>query len=92
MARGDGVALVRARSSTGRMHQVRAHLAHAGHPLLGDALYGGPPPPAGAHGHFLHAARILLPHPRTATRVTIHAPLPPERSRILAELVDWSED
>ena len=61
LARGDGVALVRARSSSGRMHQIRVHLAHRGHPLVGDALYGGPPPAAGTRGHFLHAAAIDLP-------------------------------
>src|SRR5262249_36487332 len=92
LARGDGLALIRARSSTGRMHQVRSHLAHAGHPLIGDELYGGPPAPPGAPGHFLHARAVALPHPRTGRRLEIRAPLPAERARILAELVDWSED
>jgi 23S rRNA pseudouridine1911/1915/1917 synthase len=92
MARGPGRALVRARSMTGQMHQIRAHLAHLGHPLYGDALYGGPPAPAGAPGHFLHAARIAFPHPRSGATTVVHAPLPPERAKILAQLVDWSED
>ena len=92
LARGDGAALVRAFTSTGRMHQVRVHLAHAGHPLYGDALYGGPPLPAGASGgHVLHAARITFPHPRDGRRLTIAAPLPPERAALIASLVgsDW---
>jgi 23S rRNA pseudouridine1911/1915/1917 synthase len=51
------------RMSTGRMHQVRVHLMHAGYPLVGDLLYGGPEPLPGLRGHFLHAWRIALPHP-----------------------------
>jgi 23S rRNA pseudouridine1911/1915/1917 synthase len=53
-------ALVRCTARTGRMHQVRAHLAYAGAPIAGDALYGGAPLP-GFDGFFLHAARIALP-------------------------------
>src|SRR5205085_1261746 len=64
LATGGGFTLVRATTSTGRMHQVRAHLAHVGHPIAGDALYGGPPAEASAPGHFLHAERLRIPHPR----------------------------
>jgi len=53
-------ALVRCTARTGRMHQVRAHLAYAGAPIAGDELYGGAPL-AGFDGFFLHAARIELP-------------------------------
>jgi 23S rRNA pseudouridine1911/1915/1917 synthase len=74
------------------MHQIRAHLAHLGHPLLGDVLYGGAPAPDGAPGHFLHAATVVVPHPRTDARLRVHAPLPPERARALIKLVGWSED
>jgi 23S rRNA pseudouridine1911/1915/1917 synthase len=83
MARGPDVALVRALTRTGRMHQVRAHLAHLGHPLLGDALYGGPPAPGGAAGHVLHAARITFPHPLTGVSTRIAAPLPDDRARAI---------
>jgi 23S rRNA pseudouridine1911/1915/1917 synthase len=55
-------ALVRCTARTGRMHQVRAHLAYVGAPITGDALYGGAPL-AGIDGFFLHAARIALPLP-----------------------------
>ncbi|MGZ3442698.1 MAG: RluA family pseudouridine synthase [Polyangia bacterium] len=89
LARGDGVALVRARSSSGRMHQIRVHLAHLGHPLVGDALYGGPPPVAGTRGHFLHAAAIDFPHPSTGARTRIEAPLPADRAAALAAVVGW---
>jgi 23S rRNA pseudouridine1911/1915/1917 synthase len=65
--------LVRCKASTGRMHQVRAHLAHCGAPIAGDALYGGPELP-GLIGFFLHAARVQLP-----TGAVIEAPLPPDR-------------
>jgi 23S rRNA pseudouridine1911/1915/1917 synthase len=89
LARGDGVALVRARSSSGRMHQIRVHLAHLGHPLVGDALYGGPPPAPGTRGHFLHAAAVTFPHPSTGARSRIEAPLPPDRAAALAAMVAW---
>lgn len=86
LARGDGCALVEARAHSGRMHQIRAHLAHAGHPLFGDALYGGPAAPAGTRGHFLHAARLTLPHPLTGAPLELEARLPADRARALAAL------
>ena len=92
LQRGPGAALVRVTTSTGRMHQVRVHLAHAGHPLYGDALYGGPPLPPGVEGgHVLHAARITFPHPRDGRRVTVAAPPPPARAALITALVgaDW---
>ena len=58
--------LVRATMSTGRRHQVRAHLAAIGHPIVGDAEYGGAPR-EGLIGHCLHAESITLPHPDGAT-------------------------
>lgn len=90
LARGKGLALLAIEARTGRMHQVRAHLAHAGHPLCGDALYGGPSAPGGTRGHFLHAARLALPHPLTGEPLVIEAPLPPDRTRALERLVSWS--
>ncbi|HEY2743259.1 MAG TPA: RluA family pseudouridine synthase, partial [Polyangia bacterium] len=89
LARGDGVALVRARSSSGRMHQIRVHLAFAGHPLVGDALYGGPSPAPGTRGHFLHAAAVTFPHPSTGARTRIESPLPADRAAALVDLVGW---
>jgi 23S rRNA pseudouridine1911/1915/1917 synthase len=70
-----GVALVAARLGTGRTHQVRAHLAAAGYPLLGDDLYGGPAWP-GLARQALHAWRIRLRHPATGEPLTLAAPLP----------------
>ena len=56
----DGYTLVRIQSSTGRRHQVRVHMAHLGHPLAGDTLYGGPTLPL-ISGAMLHASRVTLP-------------------------------
>ncbi|MBX3156355.1 MAG: RluA family pseudouridine synthase [Deltaproteobacteria bacterium] len=69
-------ALVRCVARTGRMHQVRAHLAVAGAPIAGDTLYGGAPLPPGAAGDtgfYLHAARVALPPPFS---LVVEAPLP----------------
>ncbi len=85
LAAAAGLTLLRASISTGRMHQVRAHLAAAGHPLVGDALYGGPPALDSAPGHFLHAERIVAPHPSGGT-LDATAPLPASRAAALARL------
>lgn len=69
----DTHALVRCIAQTGRMHQVRAHLANVGSPITGDELYGG----AALEGHpgfFLHGARIELPV--GSERIVIDVPLP----------------
>ena len=55
----DAHALVRCTATTGRMHQVRAHLANVGAPITGDALYGGLPIDENDDGFFLHAARLV---------------------------------
>jgi len=58
--------------STGRMHQLRVHLASIGHPVLGDRLYGGPHAPR----LMLHASRLRLPHPSAGMVLDIQAPPP----------------
>ncbi|MBI1818159.1 MAG: RluA family pseudouridine synthase [Deltaproteobacteria bacterium] len=57
---------------TGLRHQIRAHLAFVGHPIIGDELYGG----RGAARQMLHAERVTFTHPRTRERVTVESPLP----------------
>ncbi len=85
-AQADGAALVAAEPITGRTHQIRLHLAHLGHPLLGDAKYGGASAWDGAalDAHLLHALRLTLPHPRGG-ELTIEAPAP-EWTRALERL------
>jgi 23S rRNA pseudouridine1911/1915/1917 synthase len=69
----DLYALVRCAAQTGRMHQVRAHLAHVGSPIAGDALYKGKPLP-GHEGFFLHAAKVAFP--LGGEKIVVEAPLP----------------
>jgi 23S rRNA pseudouridine1911/1915/1917 synthase len=86
-ARGDRVALVEARLETGRTHQVRVHLSEAGHPLLGDTLYGrrdcvAPAPIREAVGSLgrpmLHAWHLGFAHPRTGAPLAFTVPPPPD--------------
>jgi RluA family pseudouridine synthase len=72
--------LLAVQPTTGRTHQVRAHLRAIGHPLLGDQLYGDRKHPA--HRRMpraaLHACTLALEHPTTSTRVHFEAPYPPD--------------
>ncbi len=77
--------LLRCTTEHGRRHQVRVHLAHAGHPIVGDELYGGREL-AGLEGHFLHAETITLASPDGGGAVTITAPMPGARAALLASL------
>ncbi len=69
----NGYSLVLVRPLTGRTHQIRVHFAYAGHPLVGDDLYGTPSPLIGRHA--LHAYQLSFPHPMKEKRMTITAPL-----------------
>lgn len=66
-------------------HQIRAHLAHAGHPLAGDLLYDGPSI-AGLNRHFLHASELRFQHPVTGAVLHLRAPLPPALTACLHDL------
>lgn len=74
--------------STGRKHQIRAHLAEAGLPILGDAAYGGPVRAAGVSvpRAMLHAVRLALVHPLTGRPLAIESGLPEDFRRLLASL------
>ena len=71
----NGLTHLTCRLKTGRTHQIRVHLAHIGHPLLGDTVYGAKKPVPGLAGQCLHAAQLTFTHPSTGERVTGEAPL-----------------
>lgn len=84
LERREDASLCDVHIATGRPHQIRIHLAAAGHPLLGDPLYvagGGPAPGTralpGDPGYQLHAAELRLTHPRTGHELTITCEPPP---------------
>lgn len=79
-----GASLVRLRLETGRTHQIRVHMSHAGHPLIGDALYGGSTKlfPYQA----LHGERLVFPHPLTGEAVSVEDPRPEAWERLMKEL------
>jgi 23S rRNA pseudouridine1911/1915/1917 synthase len=91
--------LLRLVLETGRTHQVRVHLAHIGHPLLGDPTYGaGYKASARRLNHAaqaavaalgrqaLHAAELAFVHPRTAKRLQFESPLPADMAALVAAL------
>ena len=92
--------LLRAELETGRTHQIRVHLLHLGHPVVGDRTYA-PDRHKGVSGpergwaaglakrvprQFLHAAELRFTHPRTGAAMRFHAPLPPD----LAAAAEWA--
>ena len=94
-----GVTLLRVAIATGRTHQIRVHLSAIGHPIVGDAMYGG------VHRRvpgdiravqrlqrpFLHAARLAFTHPRDQRRLEFVAPLPDELMDVLEDLPGWKD-
>lgn len=83
LARADGNALIAAEPLTGRTHQIRAHLAHVGAPIVGDATYqaerhDGDP---NADRTMLHAARLDLRYPGTGAHWSVSAPVPDDFRR-----------
>ena len=94
-----GVTLCQVAIHTGRTHQIRVHLSAIGHPIVGDALYGG------AHRRvagdiravqrlerpFLHAERLAFNHPRDGRRLEFTAPLPPDLVAVLEDIPGWKD-
>lgn len=93
------VALVRCILETGRTHQIRVHMSHRGHPLLGDAVYGGAFKTKAsrlseaARGALdtlgrqaLHASVLGFAHPRTGETLHFESPLPPDMRDLIAKL------
>ena len=71
---------------TGRTHQIRVHMAHIGHPIIGDPLYGPAKDKWKLQGQCLHAGELTLTHPATGERMTFQAPLPVYFTTVLQKL------
>jgi 23S rRNA pseudouridine1911/1915/1917 synthase len=101
-ARHTEFTLLNVQIKTGRTHQIRVHLAHIGHPVVGDSTYG-----SGRENvirdaaikrevralgrHFLHAAQLGFTHPRTGERLAFTSPPPAELAALLARLISKDE-
>ena len=87
LAWAGGIAALRCTLHTGRTHQIRVHLAHRGHPLVSDAVYGGRPA-LGMARQALHAAHLAFRHPVTGERLAFDAAPPPDFAQAWAQVVD----
>ncbi|WP_261374755.1 pseudouridine synthase, partial [Yersinia aldovae] len=95
---------LRLRLETGRTHQIRVHMSHINHPLVGDQLYGGRPrPPKGASDSFisilrgfdrqaLHATMLRLYHPISGIQMEWHAALPKDMVELINALKADTEE
>ena len=86
VARYRGYTHVRCRLETGRTHQIRVHMAHIGHPILGDMVYGHKKPELGQDSQCLHAGSLCFTHPRTGQPVLVFAELPQYFKDVVAKL------
>lgn len=88
-ANGNAFTLLRCELETGRTHQIRVHMASIGHPLLGDAVYGGNKTAFEAHHHnllcgqCLHAGELYFIHPTTKEPIALRAPMPQEMQKVV---------
>ena len=78
----ERVTLAQFRLETGRTHQIRVHMTHAGHPLLGDPVYGSGKNPYHLNGQALHARTLGLVHPRTGEYLEVTAPYPADFEKL----------
>ena len=81
-----GYTHIRCRLETGRTHQIRVHMAHIGHPILGDTVYGHKKPELGQDSQCLHAGILCFRHPRDGRPVIVQAPLPEYFQQVLEKL------
>ena len=87
LERYRGYTHVRCKLETGRTHQIRVHMAHIGHPLLGDEVYGHSKlPEKGLTGQCLHAKELQFIHPRTGEAVHLDTELPDYFKEVLDRL------
>jgi len=80
--------LLEVKPVTGRTHQIRVHLAAAGHPIVGDPVYGRKREPREFPRIFLHAHTLSFLHPETEERLTFASPLPPDLEAVIARELD----
>lgn len=91
-----GVSLVKVAIATGRTHQIRVHLSTIGHPIVGDATYGGVHRRVAGNLRavlrlerpFLHSARLAFTHPSDGRRVEFESPLPPDLQTVLDDILE----
>jgi len=81
-----GYTHIRCRLETGRTHQIRVHMAHIGHPILGDMVYGRKKPEMGLSSQCLHAGALCFQHPRDGHPVMVFAELPQYFKDVIARL------
>ena len=81
-----GYTHIRCRLETGRTHQIRVHMAHIGHPILGDTVYGHKKPELGQSSQCLHAGALCFRHPRDGRPIMVFAPLPEYFTQVLEKL------
>ena len=86
VARYRGYTHVRCRLETGRTHQIRVHMAHIGHPILGDTVYGHKKPELGQSSQCLHAGILCFRHPKDGRPVMVMAPRPEYFEEVLRKL------
>jgi len=90
VTRYRGYTHVRCRLETGRTHQIRVHMAHIGHPILGDTVYGHKKPELGQSSQCLHAGALCFAHPRDGRPVVVLADLPDYFQEVLEKLARMS--
>ena len=86
VARYRGYTHVRCKLETGRTHQIRVHMAHIGHPILGDTVYGHKKAELGQDTQCLHAGALCFQHPRDGRPVLVFAELPQYFKDVLTKL------
>jgi len=86
IARYSGWTHLRCKLETGRTHQIRVHMAHIGHPLLGDMVYGRKKPEKGLEGQCLHARELTFRHPRSGEEIRLGSELPAYFTEVLKKL------
>ena len=87
-----GYTHIRCRLETGRTHQIRVHMAHIGHPILGDTVYGHQKKELGQESQCLHAGALRFSHPRDGRPVAVFAPLPDYFKEVLEKLERMEHD